>query len=157
MNHSTHCPGLVPVLQRLSKLLPDGTIVPGPMSVVRASRERFTFIPKETMPSSTSKPFRLVARMGTVVQEVLVLTTASADQLRRAAATAAAEGRDRRRMQRPHTVAALFSESPTALEPSRVRPSKHAAASKSSSGTLRWATHRRGSMIVHTPIRVSEE
>jgi hypothetical protein len=75
LNHSTHCEGLLPVLSHLSRALPDGCIVPSHIARCRAAS--FRGFRLRLQPSLTSSGgYRLLARRGTTVQEVVVSTSA---------------------------------------------------------------------------------
>ena len=88
LNHSTHCAGLLPVLNRLATLLPEGSIIiPGFISRCRPSSFRGFRLRLQASPS-ISGAYRLVARRGTTVQEVMVKTHAEREQLQAATATA---------------------------------------------------------------------
>ena len=69
-NHSTHLPGLIPILNKLSKLSGIRTITPGE---IRSSRAH---APKLRIKVSVSirGGFKLIARKSKLVQEVFILT-----------------------------------------------------------------------------------
>ena len=85
-NHSTHLPGLIRVLERLTKYDGITTITPGVIGRVRAHSPK--------MQLRTSVPirggFKLIARQGKTFQEVFILTTLSQDKLEEAIAEAMA-------------------------------------------------------------------
>ena len=70
INHSTHIPGLIPVLERLAASLPAGRVTPGIIARCRPSHERRLQLKVGSSPIGGG--FRLTARKGTTVQEVLV-------------------------------------------------------------------------------------
>ena len=87
LNHSTHIPGLLRALERLTKLLPSGRVTPGRISRCRPARERgFRLMPANSTPLAGNH--KLIARAGTSVQEVFVV---SEDVSREALAEAAIE------------------------------------------------------------------
>ena len=69
-NHSTHIPGLIPILDKLSKIPGIRTITPGEIKSVRAHA------PKLRLKVSVSirGGFKLIARKSKLVQEVFILT-----------------------------------------------------------------------------------
>lgn len=76
-NHSTHLPGLIPLLEKLAKCEGISTVTPG-----RIKRTR-SHIPK--MKLRVSVPIRggykVIARQGKTVQEVFVLSTLEQTEL----------------------------------------------------------------------------
>ena len=87
LNHSTHIAGLVQALEHLARLLPDGRVTPGRISRCRPARERgFRLSLSNSSPLAGNH--KLIARQGTSVQEVFVV---SADLSREALAEAASE------------------------------------------------------------------
>ena len=74
LNHSTHCEGLIPVLRRLASLLPEGSVIPARISVARAAADRSLRV-NVTGPGRSRDSFRLLAKRGTVVQEVALPLT----------------------------------------------------------------------------------
>ncbi|MBE9044388.1 metal-binding protein [Pleurocapsales cyanobacterium LEGE 10410] len=81
-NHSTHLPGLIPVLQKLIECEGITTVTPGRIKKTRSH------IPK--MKLRVSVPIRggykVIARQGKTVQEVFVLTVLEQSQLEQAIA-----------------------------------------------------------------------
>lgn len=77
MNHSTHLPGLIAVLEKLSYQDGITTITPGVICPVRAH------VPQ--MKLRVSVPirggFKIIARAGKIAQEVFVLTTLQQTEL----------------------------------------------------------------------------
>ncbi len=70
-NHSTHLPGLIPILERLLEQQPGiGTVTPGVIANVRAHSPEMRV--KVSVPIRGG--FKLIARKGKTVQEVFVLT-----------------------------------------------------------------------------------
>lgn len=71
MNHSTHLPGLISVLEKLSRHDGINTITPGVICPVRAH------VPQ--MKLRVSVPirggFKVIARAGKIAQEVFIITT----------------------------------------------------------------------------------
>ena len=78
-NHSTHLPGLIPILEKLIECEGVSTITPG-----RIKRTR-SHIPR--MKLRVSVPIRggykVIARQGKTVQEVFILSTLEQSQLER--------------------------------------------------------------------------
>ncbi len=83
-NHSTHIPGLIPILERLCRQEGIMTVTPAVIGRVKGH------VPK--MQLRVSVPIRgghkVIARQGKTVQEVFVLTNLSQDQLKNAIAVA---------------------------------------------------------------------
>ncbi|HEY9762248.1 MAG TPA: DUF2103 domain-containing protein [Trichocoleus sp.] len=69
-NHSTHLPGLIPILEKLATLPGIQTVTPGVIANVRAHSPEMRI--KVSVP--TRGGFKLIARKGKTVQEVFVLT-----------------------------------------------------------------------------------
>jgi hypothetical protein len=69
-NHSTHLPGLIPVLEKLITYPGIGTVTPGVIANVRAHAPALRI--KVSVPIRGG--FKLIARKGKTVQEVFVLT-----------------------------------------------------------------------------------
>ena len=74
LNHSTHCEGLIPVLRRLASMLPEGSVIPARISVARPAADRSLRV-NVTGPGRSRDSFRLLAKRGTVVQEVALPRT----------------------------------------------------------------------------------
>ena len=76
-NHSTHLPGLIPILEKLCKLDGIGTVTPARIGSTRSN--------SQTMNLKISVPirggFKLIARKGKTFQEVFVLTSLSQEEL----------------------------------------------------------------------------
>ena len=81
-NHSTHLPGLIPILEKLIKYQGITTITPGRIRKTRSH------IPK--MKLRVSVPIRggykVIARQGKTVQEVFILSTLEQSELEQAIA-----------------------------------------------------------------------
>lgn len=77
LNHSTHIPGLIRVLERLTKVDGIQTITPGVIG--RANGHA----PKMQLRVSVliRGGFKVIARQGKTVQEVFILTTMIQDEL----------------------------------------------------------------------------
>lgn len=69
-NHSTHLPGLIPILEKLLDQPGIGTVTPGVIAQVRAHSPELRV--KVSVPIRGG--FKLIARRGKTVQEVFVLT-----------------------------------------------------------------------------------
>ncbi|QQE65892.1 metal-binding protein [Leptolyngbya sp. BL0902] len=69
-NHSTHLPGLIPILEQLLHQPGIGTVTPGVIANVRAHSPELRV--KVSVPIRGG--FKLIARKGKTVQEVFVLT-----------------------------------------------------------------------------------
>jgi len=76
-NHSTHIPGLIPVLERLTRIDGVQTITPGVIGRVKGHSPRMQL--RISVPIRGG--FKLIARQGKTVQEVFILTTLSQDEL----------------------------------------------------------------------------
>jgi hypothetical protein len=72
-NHSTHLPGLIPILEKLLEQPGIGTVTPGVIAHVRAHSPQMRV--KVSVPIRGG--FKLIARRGKTVQEVFVLTELS--------------------------------------------------------------------------------
>jgi hypothetical protein len=82
MNHSTHIPGLIPLLERLTYCAGIQTITPGVIASVRSHSPQLKL--KVSVPIRGG--FKVIARQGKTVQEVFVLTTLEQEQLEAAIA-----------------------------------------------------------------------
>ncbi len=71
MNHSTHLPGLIAVLEKLSRHDGINTITPGVICPVRAHVPQMRL--RVSVPIRGG--FKIIARAGKIAQEVFVLTT----------------------------------------------------------------------------------
>jgi len=82
LNHSTHVPGLIPILERLVRYTGVGTVTPGVISQARGR------IPTLQLRLSVPIPggFKAIARRGRTVQDVFILTQLSREQLEQAIA-----------------------------------------------------------------------
>lgn len=69
-NHSTHIPGLIPVLERLAKLPSIGTVTPAVIGQAKGNTQTLKL--KVSVP--TQGGFKLIARKGKSFQEVFVIT-----------------------------------------------------------------------------------
>jgi hypothetical protein len=76
-NHSTHIPGLIPILERLTHIDGIQTITPGVIGRVKGHSPRMQL--RISVPIRGG--FKLIARHGKTVQEVFILTTLSQDEL----------------------------------------------------------------------------
>lgn len=84
LNHSTHIPGLIRILEALTKQSGIQTITPGVIGAVRGHAPRMQL--RISVPIRGG--FKIIARQGKTVQEVFILTTLSQEQLEDAIATA---------------------------------------------------------------------
>ncbi len=82
LNHSTHIPGLIQVLERLTKLDGIQTITPGVIGRVRGHAPRMQL--RISVPIRGG--FKVIARQGKTVQEVFILTNLNQDELEQAIA-----------------------------------------------------------------------
>jgi hypothetical protein len=84
LNHSTHIPGLIPILERLTKLEGIQTITPGVIGRAKGHSPRLQL--RVSVPIRGG--FKLIARQGKTVQEVFIVTTLTHEQLEVAIAIA---------------------------------------------------------------------
>lgn len=77
LNHSTHIPGLIAILERLTKCAGIQTITPGVIGNVKGHTPRMTL--RVSVPIRGG--FKLLARQGKTVQEVFVITGLSQNEL----------------------------------------------------------------------------
>lgn len=77
LNHSTHIPGLIKILELLTKLDGIQTITPGVIGRARGHAPRMQL--RISVPIRGG--FKVIARQGKTVQEVFILTTLSQDKL----------------------------------------------------------------------------
>lgn len=77
LNHSTHIPGLIPLLERLTHQVGIQTITPGVIGPVRSHAPKMVL--KVSVPIRGG--FKVIARQGKTVQEVFILTLLSQEQL----------------------------------------------------------------------------
>jgi hypothetical protein len=82
LNHSTHIPGLITVLQRLTGTAGISTIIPGRLYTAGGKEAKLAL--RVTVP--TEGGFKLIARKGSQTQEVFVVTDLDAETLRAAIA-----------------------------------------------------------------------
>jgi hypothetical protein len=87
-NHSTHIPGLIPILERLTNLQGIQTVTPAVIGQVRGHIPHLTL--RVSVPIRGG--FKLIARQGKTVQEVFILTTLSQGDLETAIAQALLKG-----------------------------------------------------------------
>ena len=83
LNHSTHVPGLIAILHKLATQAKIKTLTPGVISRGRSHAPNLRL--KVSVPIRGG--FKLIARKGKSVQEVFVITTLSAEQLKAAIET----------------------------------------------------------------------
>lgn len=89
-NHSTHIPGLIPVLENLlAQETEVQTVTPGRLSTVRSHAPHLRL--KVSVPIRGG--FKLIARKGKSAQEVFVLTALAQTQLEKAIGQAIAASR----------------------------------------------------------------
>lgn len=81
-NHSTHIPGLIPVLERLLGEADVRTVTPGVISRSKGHCPKLTL--KVSVPIRGG--YKLIARHGKTVQEVFILTEISSADLEAAIA-----------------------------------------------------------------------
>lgn len=77
LTHSTHLPGLIAILDRLTHHDQIQTITPGVIGKVRAHLPRLTL--KVSVPIRGG--YKLIARQGKTFQEVFVVTSLAQEQL----------------------------------------------------------------------------
>ncbi len=84
-NHSTHVPGLIPVLEKLLELADEiQTITPGRLSTVRSNAPKLRL--KISVPIRGG--YKLIARKGRSAQEVFIITDLAQPSLNEAIAQA---------------------------------------------------------------------
>jgi hypothetical protein len=83
-NHSTHIPGLIPILERLCQHEGLQTVTPGVIGRVRGHCPKMQL--RVSVPIRGG--FKVIARQGKTVQEVFILTTLDQDKLEEAIAQA---------------------------------------------------------------------
>jgi hypothetical protein len=83
-NHSTHLPGLIPVLERLTRYSGIQTITPAVIGRAKSHKPRLQL--KVSVPIRGG--FKIIARSGKSYQEVFILTGLSKDELEDAIAQA---------------------------------------------------------------------
>lgn len=77
LNHSTHIPGLIPILRKLAVHPHIKTLTPAVISRGRSNAPQFRL--KISVPIRGG--FKLIARKGKSIQEVFVITDLTAEQL----------------------------------------------------------------------------
>jgi hypothetical protein len=77
LNHSTHIPGLIPILERLTRKSGIQTITPGVIGRVKSHSPQLKL--RVSVPIRGG--FKLLARQGKTVQEVFILATLSQEEL----------------------------------------------------------------------------
>lgn len=87
-NHSTHLPGLIPILERLTQVEGIHTITPAVIGKARSSSPAMQL--KVSVPIRGG--FKLIARKGKTFQEVFVITTLSQVELEGAIGQAIGKG-----------------------------------------------------------------
>ena len=83
-NHSTHIPGLIPILERLCQHEGLQTVTPGVIGRVRGHCPKMQL--RVSVPIRGG--FKVIARQGKTVQEVFILTILDQDKLEEAIAQA---------------------------------------------------------------------
>jgi hypothetical protein len=76
-NHSTHIPGLIPVLVRLTEIAGIHTITPAVIGPARSKHPSLQL--KVSIPIRGG--FKVIARKGKTVQEVFIVTSLSKEEL----------------------------------------------------------------------------
>ena len=82
LNHSTHIQGLIPVLERLTKVTGIHTVTPGVIGRVKGHTPHL----KLRISVPIQGGFKLLARRGKTVQEVFIVTTLGQEALKQAIA-----------------------------------------------------------------------
>ena len=77
LNHSTHIPGLIPILHKLAAHPHIKTLTPAVISRGRSNAPQFRL--KVSVPIRGG--FKLIARKGKSIQEVFVITDLTSEQL----------------------------------------------------------------------------
>ncbi len=88
LNHSTHVSGLIPILERLTRVAGVRTITPGVIGQAKGRSPQLQLKISVPIPGG----FKVIARRGKSVQEVFVLTSLTQEGLVRAIATALDQG-----------------------------------------------------------------
>ena len=81
-NHSTHIPGLIPLLEKLIKYQGIKTVTPGVIKTVKGRSPHL----KLRISVPITGGYKIIARKGKTVQEVFVTTTLKQSQLEKAIA-----------------------------------------------------------------------
>jgi hypothetical protein len=76
-NHSTHLPGLIPILKRLTQVPGISTITPAVIGRTKSHMPNF----KIKLSAEIRGGYKLIARKGKMFQEVFVLTELSREDL----------------------------------------------------------------------------
>lgn len=76
-NHSTHLPGLIPILERLCQYDGIQTITPGVIGRVKGHAPKMQL--RVSVPIRGG--YKVIARQGKTVQEVFILTSLAQDKL----------------------------------------------------------------------------
>jgi hypothetical protein len=76
-NHSTHIPGLIPILERLIKCPGIGTVTPGRIKTARGRSPKM----KLTISVPIRGGYKIIARQGKTVQEVFILSQLEQEDL----------------------------------------------------------------------------
>lgn len=71
LNHSTHIPGLIPILERIAQVDGITTVVPGVIAPVKGRSPHLQL--RVSVPIKGG--FKVIARRGKTVQEVFVITS----------------------------------------------------------------------------------
>ena len=77
LNHSTHCDSLIAALEKLSSIDGIRSIVPGRLATARCNSERLSV----RVTVRLRNGYKMIARKGTHVQEVFVVTRLSSEVL----------------------------------------------------------------------------
>jgi hypothetical protein len=77
LNHSTHIEGLIPLLKKLISYTGIKTVTPGVIARTKSKTPHLLF----RVSVATRGGFKVVARRGSSVQEVFIITTLSQEQL----------------------------------------------------------------------------
>lgn len=77
-NHSTNLVGLLQILQKLAKCKDIKTITPGAINRAKGSSQRL----KIRVTSAIMGGYKLIARKGSTVQEIFIITCLNIDELR---------------------------------------------------------------------------
>ena len=81
-NHSTHIPGLIPVLEKLITFTGIGTVTPGVIARARGHCPKLKL--RVSVPIRGG--YKVIARQGKTVQEVFIITNLSQKELEEAIA-----------------------------------------------------------------------
>ena len=80
LTHSTHCDQLISALEKLANVPEIHSIVPGRLATARGNAEQLDL--RVTVPVRNG--YKIIARKGTQVQEVFIVTQLSAESLQNA-------------------------------------------------------------------------